>query len=55
MVVMLSKEWNMTPFEMLQQDIDDFIMLVNYFINIGKTASNDAVVTSCKNDGFWDF
>lgn len=51
----LSQEWNMTPFEILQQDIDNFIMLANYLIRLGRSTENEATKTSMKNDGFWDF
>ena len=38
--------WNESPFEILQKDIDDFILLVNHHIKMGrKTKKSTATKT----------
>jgi len=53
----------MTPFEVLQQDIDDFILIANYLISLSerdneetKQTSQNTNVTEKENDRqFWSF
>jgi hypothetical protein len=35
-VIILSEQWRVPPFETLKTDIDDFIMLLNYYMNLDK-------------------
>ena len=59
-VINLAQKWNISPFEILNKDIDDFILIINSLIlensqsannNYTKVENNKAVT---KNDGFWD-
>lgn len=38
-VVLFAEKWHCTPFEVLEQDIDDFIIVANYIISLGKTSN----------------
>ena len=55
----LAERWNVSPFDVLEKDIDDFILIVNS-LNWEKNATgkNDKIennkAVSKKNDGFWD-
>ena len=57
-VVLFADKWNISPFEVMERDIDDFFLIANSIINKNNSA-NKAVkhkqVKSSKNDGFWDF
>lgn len=58
---MLAEKWNITPFDVLEKDIDDFILIVNNSLREGganaetvsETTENKKVVSN-KYDGFWD-
>lgn len=51
----LSEKWGMTPFEVMKQDIDDFILFANYLINSSTNKEQNDFEPTKKNDGFWDF
>lgn len=52
----LSTNLNCSPFEIFDQDVDEVIMLINFYLKLGET---EGTVSSNKpqkhNDGFWDF
>lgn len=53
--VELSKTFGLSPFSILQQDKDDVIMLINYFVEKGTGEEKKEENKPMKNDGFWDF
>lgn len=54
--VEVGKTFNLSPFNVLQQDKDDVIMLINYFIEKGEIEDeSEDDEPSTKYDGFWDF
>lgn len=54
--ITIAGNYNVTPFEIMAQDADEVIMLINYMIELGRTApkSNEPTVAKQK-DAFWDF
>lgn len=38
---MFAEKWNVSPFDIMQKDIDDFILLSNYIIELGGEAQED--------------
>ena len=36
-VILFAEKWNTTPFDVLSQDIDDFILVVNAMISKGQS------------------
>lgn len=44
----------MTPFDVFQQDCDEVISLINYFLEKGEGEEKPAAAKP-KDDGFWDF
>ena len=53
-VMIYAERWNISPFVVLKQDIDDFILIANYLIDLSKNKEQYIKPTK-KNDGFWDF
>lgn len=53
MTITLSQNLNCNYFEILQQDTDDVIFLINYFVELGSQKEEER--PSKKDDGFWDF
>jgi len=58
-VVLFAEKWNLSPFDVLQKDIDDFILIVNYFIEKGGDSSSNgeqpkATYQQKRKDDFWD-
>ncbi len=50
----LSQNLNVSPFEILDRDIDDVILIINFYIALGSVQTESEVKPS-HNDGFWDF
>lgn len=40
--MMISGSWKMNIFEVLKQDIDTFILISNYLINLGNRQTNSS-------------
>jgi len=59
-VMLFAEKWNISPFEVLEKDIDDFILIANGLIERNKTenhAANDAAqnkAVSREKYDFWD-
>lgn len=54
--ITIAGNYNVTPFEIMAQDADEVIMLINYMIELGRTApKTEAPTAKVRNDGFWDF
>ena len=45
----------MSPFQTLDADIDDFILLLNYYLSKAKKPEIKKEEPKQKKDGFWDF
>lgn len=46
--MLFAEKWNVTPFEILNQDIDDFILIANYMIDLGGSESTATEVKQVK-------
>ena len=54
--VLFAERWNTTPFDVLNQDIDDFILIANTMIKkTHNTAKSTAKPKQQQKDSFWDF
>ena len=42
--MLFAEKWHVTPFEILQQDIDDFILIANQMIELGQKEEKEPVV-----------
>lgn len=53
----LSRSFNLSPFEILNQDKDQVIMMINYFSDkpIEENYQSETTKPLKQNDGFWDF
>lgn len=45
----LSRSFNLSPFEILDQDTDNVIMLVNYFVEKGQDVTDEEITTAKKH------
>ena len=54
-----AERWGVSPFEILEKDIDDFILIANQIIRkqdtVERTDDYTEAAASRKDDGFWDF
>lgn len=39
-VVLFAEKWHTAPFGVLEKDIDDFILVANYMIGLGKESES---------------
>lgn len=56
--VTLAGNYKITPFELMQQDTDEVIMLINYLVELGREPEQGHDVQpqrSKSKDTFWDF
>ena len=54
--VTLAGNYSVTPFEIMAQDTEEVIMLINYMMELGRTApKSDASKAEPPKDAFWDF
>lgn len=49
----LSKNFGVTPFEIMAQDIDEVIMVINYFVGIGHEHNTSQNSEKEESDAFW--
>lgn len=53
----LAGNFNVTPFEIMRQDIDEVIMIINYLVESGRASkqdTNDNALTEKEQDrSFW--
>lgn len=47
----MSANMHTSPFEIFEQDVDDVIMIINFYIMLGDEKATEP---SRKDDGFWD-
>lgn len=52
----LSANLNITPFEILDRDTDDVIMIINFYIELGETKADESENYKAvkRYDDFWD-
>lgn len=51
----LSQNLSISPFEILDRDVDEVILIINFYIELGAESKNIKSTQSYENDGFWDF
>lgn len=54
----LAKDMNASIFYIFEQDVDDVITVINFYVALGDEEKNDVAEKKQKtkiNDGFWDF
>lgn len=52
----LAQNLSISPFEIFDQECDEVIMLINFYIKLGGNQETETKVKQPhKNDGFWDF
>lgn len=39
--MLFAEKWHTAPFDVLEKDIDDFILVANYMIGLGKESKNE--------------
>lgn len=58
LAIYFAEKWNISPFEVLGIDIDDFILTANTLILQNEKGSsqykNENNKSAAKSDGFWD-
>lgn len=52
--ITIATNLNTNPFDVLNQDTDDVIMLINFYLMLGNEKETHEIQPSRKNDGFWD-
>lgn len=52
-VFLLADKWRISPFEILEKDIDDLFFVLEHIYR--KQENNDPKPAERQNDGFWDF
>lgn len=52
--ITLAGNYNVHPFELFAQDVDEMIMLINYLIALGDNTPAKTETKAKRNDGFWD-
>lgn len=53
----LSQNLGINPFDVLDRDIDDVILVINFYLEMGNKSENKNKVETKQphsNDGFWD-
>lgn len=54
----LSQSLGINPFDVLDRDIDDVILIINFYLAMGKEEPSQKTNVETKqphsNDGFWD-
>ncbi len=53
-ILIIAERWKMTPFQILNTDIDQFILLCNYLINLGGEATPQKTLNEREESAaFW--
>lgn len=51
----LAKNYDVTPFEIMAQDLEEVIMVVNYLLDSGSESKTDNCTSDKENDkDFWN-
>lgn len=51
----MARDLKVSPFEIMEQDTDDVILIVNYYLAKNEEKPQAEETPQKKDDGFWDF